>query len=159
MSKECQDAVGVVQTMPSQHFKEKFQKLPYASIKMAHFQSCFSSSYQPGAWLICSGNCEDNWWLGMQEKMRPPVDTESQTASCPSSYRGDPTQSVIADIFAILPGSQVITWRMWFLLVSPTFLFLHFSFQLDGNEDISIVNSQTMHRCDKKLPKITMCSH
>ena len=75
MSKECQDAEGVVQTMPSQHFNEKFQKLPYASIKMAHFQSCFSSSYQPGAWLICSGNCEDNWWLGMQEKMRPAVDT------------------------------------------------------------------------------------
>ena len=95
----------------------------------------------------------------MQEKMRPPVDTESQTASCPSSYRGDPTQSVIADIFAILPGSQVITWRMWFLLVSPTFLFLHFSFQLDGNEDISIVNSQTMHRCDKKLQKMTIYSH
>ena len=75
MSKECQDAVGVVQTMPSQHFKEDFFKLPYASIKMAHFQSCFSSFYQPRAWLICSGNCEDNWWLGMQEKMRPAVDT------------------------------------------------------------------------------------
>ena len=97
--------------------------------EMAYPLSCFPSFYPTQEQrLICSGNCEDNWWLGMQEicalLLLRPLQTTSNSE--------DPTQSVIADIFAILPGSQVITSRMWFLLVSPTFLFINFSFQSDG---------------------------
>ena len=103
----------------------------YESSKMAKPPELFPFIFYPTQeqCLICFGNCEDNWWLGMQEicallLLLLPLQTTSNSE--------DPTQSVIADIFAILPGSQVITSRMWFLLVSPTFLFINFSFQSDG---------------------------